>query len=110
MFQDYVDFTRTTAIYPTGNCNEAIIYLTLGLASEAGEVAGVLKKCLRDDHNDITPEVLSKLEKELGDVMWYIARITDELGLDLNDILELNKTKLTSRLNRNKLTGEGDDR
>lgn len=42
----YQAFTRTTAIYPEDRTLE---YLGLGLASEAGEVAGVVKKWIRDE-------------------------------------------------------------
>ena len=108
-FKEYLLFTRTTAIYPT-EPDIAISYLVLGLVSEAGEVAGVFKKCIRDENYTVTPEVLEKFEKEIGDVFWYLARLIDELGLDFEDILELNKLKLTSRKTRNQLGGSGDDR
>lgn len=102
---EYQKFTRTTAIYPK---HKAIDYLTMGLASESGEVCGVVKKWIR---GDFTTELLqSKLEAELGDCCWYIARLADEFGIDLSDILEANKNKLLARQNKETLRGNGDDR
>lgn len=104
-FKEYQDFTRTTAIYPKAN---AIEYLTLGLASEAGEVAGVVKKKIRD--NTYSLEYQEKLKKEIGDCFWYLARLCDELDLSINEVLTANIEKLQSRKQRDKLTGDGDDR
>ena len=44
--KEYQEFTKTTAVYPP---SKAIEYLALGLTSEAGEVAGVIKRYLRGD-------------------------------------------------------------
>jgi NTP pyrophosphatase (non-canonical NTP hydrolase) len=102
---EYKIFTRTTAIYPKDN---AIEYLALGLASEAGEVAGVVKKKIRD--NTYSLEYKQKMKKEMGDCFWYLARLCDELDLSIQEVLEANVDKLQSRKQRDKLTGEGDDR
>jgi len=103
--EEYQDFTRTTAIYPKSN---AIEYLALGLVSEAGEVAGVVKKKIRD--NTYSLEYKLKLKKEMGDCFWYLARLCDELNLTIEEVLEVNVAKLSSRKERDKLTGDGDDR
>ena len=42
---EYQEKCRTTAIYPK---KDAIAYLSLGLVSEAGEVAGRVKQQIRD--------------------------------------------------------------
>lgn len=99
---EYQVFTRTTAIYPK---EQAIEYVALGLASEAGEVAGKIKKKIRDGVFD-----RSALAHELGDILWYVARLADELDIDLADVFEMNIEKLQSRLERNALQGAGDDR
>lgn len=99
---DYTLFTRDTALYPP---EEAINYLTLGLTSEAGEVAGKLKKRIRDGAwNQL--DYLS----ELGDVLWYVARICDEMGITVEDLAYMNSEKLKDRMNRNALKGNGDNR
>ncbi len=100
---EYQKFTKTTAIYPT---HQALNYLTLGLASEAGEVSGVIKKWVRGDHT--SQAMQDKMKNELGDVCWYIARLADELGIPLSEILEANKDKLIARQNANTLRGDGE--
>ena len=99
---DYQRWTRSTAIYPA---NEAINYLTLGLASEAGEVAGKVKKKLRDGTFDRADFI-----SELSDCLWYITRLADELGIDLLMGFDSNFQKLESRKQRDKLKGSGDHR
>ena len=103
----YQQWTLSTAIYPgagTGNDNE-LSYLALGLNGEAGEVADKIKKHLRDGKLDIGGIIY-----ELGDVCWYVARLADSLGYSLEDILEINHSKLESRKTRDALTGSGDNR
>ncbi|WEL19255.1 nucleoside triphosphate pyrophosphohydrolase family protein [Candidatus Nanohalococcus occultus] len=99
-FNDYQSKTEETAVYPE---DEAIHYLALGLNGEAGEVAERVKKSIRDG-NDLD------LEKELGDVLWYLARLADELGFDLDDVAETNLDKLFDRKERGKIHGDGDNR
>jgi NTP pyrophosphatase (non-canonical NTP hydrolase) len=48
--------------------------------------------------------------KELGDVLWYVAQVATELGLDLDAIAEGNIEKLLSRQRRGVLSGSGDNR
>ena len=104
----YQEFTRTTAIYPR---ETALSYLCLGLASEAGEVCDKLKKHIRDStQEDLTPEQITAISKELGDVLWYVARLADELGLTLPEVIEANHTKLLKRKQNQTLKGSGDDR
>ena len=103
----YQQWTISTAIYPgagTGNDAE-LSYLGLGLNGEAGEVADKIKKHLRDGKLDIGGIVY-----ELGDVCWYIARLAESLGYSLEDVLEINHSKLESRKTRDVLTGSGDER
>lgn len=103
----YQQWTISTAIYPgagTGNDAE-LSYLGLGLNGEAGEVADKIKKHLRDGKLDIGGIVY-----ELGDVCWYIARLAESLGYSLEDVLEINHSKLESRKTRDVLTGSGDAR
>lgn len=104
-FKKYQEFTTSTAIYPK---NKGLEYLTLGLTSEAGEIAGVAKKFIRD--NEYYHEMKVKMIKELGDVMWYMAQLMEHLQIDLEDVLEINMNKLTQRKANNTLKGSGDDR
>jgi len=95
-----------TAFY-TG---DGIIYCTLGLTGEAGEVAEHVKKMIRDDGSKLTPTRKEKLIRELGDVMWYLANLADSLDVDLDTVAEINLEKLHDRLKRGTHRGSGDNR
>lgn len=104
---DYLDATNQTAIYPeagTGSDLE-LYYLSLGLTSEAGEVAGKIKKLIRDGKLDI-----GNLAYELGDCFWYLARLCDAIGYEPEDVLTININKLLKRKETNTLQGSGDHR
>jgi len=90
--------------------DHAIVYPTLGLANEAGEVAGKVKKIFRDKDGVIGPEEREALKQELGDVLWYLAQICTELDLTLEEVAEANLTKLFSRKERGAIQGDGDNR
>lgn len=107
-FREYQDRTATTAIYPNVGANP--IYPTLGLAGETGEVCEKVKKVIRDQGGAFDDTAVAAIRKELGDVLWYVARLADELGLDLGAIAAENLDKLASRQDRQRLSGSGDDR
>jgi NTP pyrophosphatase (non-canonical NTP hydrolase) len=90
--------------------DHAIVYPTLGLVNEAGEVAGKVKKLFRDKDGLIGEEDRQALKGELGDVLWYLAQICTELDLTLAEVAEANLEKLFSRLERGTIRGEGDIR
>jgi len=107
-FEEYQNKSRKTAIYP--NIGENFIYPVLGLTGEAGEVAEKIKKVLRDKNGIISEETRVELKKELGDVLWYLSQLASELKISLDDVAEFNIEKLYSRMERSKLSGEGDNR
>lgn len=87
-----------------------IVYPTLGLVNEAGELAGKVKKIFRDKGGVIGPADREALKYELGDVLWYLTQICTELDLTLEEVAAANLEKLFSRLERNAIGGEGDNR
>ena len=97
-----------TAIFPK---EKALEYLALGLTSEAGEVAGKVKKLIRDGE-DVEGSDMKKIAiaSEVGDVLWYCALMAQEVGVPLNTIMQMNLEKLRSRMERGKLSGDGDNR
>lgn len=101
---------KETAVYPCQHGHVGLMYVTLKLNGEAGEVAELVGKALRDDEGMISNERREKLAKELGDVLWYVAMIADELDLNLGEVARLNLEKLASRKERNNLHGSGSDR
>ena len=104
----YQERSRVTAVYPDAGAN--LLYPTLGLCGEAGEVAEKVKKMIRDDGGVLSPERRGALAGELGDVLWYVAQLATEAGLDLDVIARDNLDKLRSREERGALSGSGDER
>lgn len=103
---EYQRGTTETAIYPGQQELTGLTYVALGLASEAGEFAGKVKKILRDgDEGNV-----KALSDELGDVLWYVARAASELGRSLGMIGHENLDKLQSRMERGSIKGSGDNR
>lgn len=105
--EDYTKLTDETAIYPgagTGNDLE-LYYLSLGLASEAGEVAGKIKKLIRDASLN-----QGELAYELGDVFWYLCRLCEAIGYPPENVLEININKLLKRKENGTIQGSGDAR
>ena len=107
-WQRYQQEATKTALHV--NTDHPVVYPTLGLANEAGEVAGKIKKIFRDKKGKFTNEDLTALKYELGDVLWYLSQVCTALDLDLGDVAEANLKKLFSRKARGKLQGDGDKR
>lgn len=107
-FNEYQKLSRKTAVYPNSGSN--YIYPTLGLSGEAGEVAEKIKKVIRDEGGVISEAKKKEIEKELGDVLWYVSQIASELNLSLDGVASLNIEKLYSRMERKVLAGSGDNR
>jgi len=105
-FNDYQDQANDTAIYP----NESrLVYPALGLTGEAGEVADKIKKLIRDKR---TFDALERIEiaKEVGDVLWYVAALARDLGVDMDTMARMNLDKLRDRAKRGVVGGSGDNR
>ncbi len=107
-FSTYQTKSRKTALYPA--IGHPVIYPTLGLTNEAGEVAGKIKKIFRDKNGVIGEAERAALKGELGDVLWYLSQVCTELDLSLDEVAEANIEKLYSRLERGKIGGDGDNR
>lgn len=107
-FADYQAQSRKT--WNVIAMDHPIVYPTMGLVNEAGELAGKVKKIFRDHGGVIDEAAREALKGELGDILWYLTQICTELNLSLAEVAEANLTKLFSRLERGKIQGEGDDR
>lgn len=111
-FSDYHSRAMKTAQYKSGTLR-ALSYTTLGLTGEAGEVAERIKKILREDDRDLQEVIKEKKEaivKEMGDVLWYLAALANEIGVNLEDVADANLAKLDSRYKRGVIYGDGDNR
>ena len=107
-FDTYQQKARKTAIYPSLGSN--VIYPTLGLVGEAGEVAEKIKKILRDKDGIYDDFSKQEIKKELGDVLWYLSNLSFELGFTLEDVADTNLRKLDERSLRGNISGSGDNR
>tara|TARA_R110000744_G_scaffold190449_1_gene309653 strand:- start:93 stop:404 length:312 start_codon:yes stop_codon:yes gene_type:complete len=101
-FKEYQRKAVAFAIYPA---THKVLYPTLGLCGEVGEVAEKVKKQVRDGvfHRH-------EVAKELGDVLWYLANVCNDIGYSLDEVADLNIEKLSSRKKRNVIQGSGDNR
>lgn len=110
-FQAYQTQTAETAIYPDSGTGSALAlaYVGLGLG-EAGEIQGKIKKVIRDDSGRLSHEARVAIGKELGDLLWYVARAAAEISMPLDQIAHMNLAKLADRAERGVLTGSGDER
>ena len=107
-FDLYQENSRKT--WSLVHTDHPIVYPTLGLVNEAGEVAGKIKKIFRDKDGVISEADGEALKSELGDVLWYLTQICTELDLSLEEVASQNITKLFDRLERGVISGEGDVR
>ena len=105
-FNDYQDQANDLAIYPH---ESRLVYPALGLTGEAGEVADKIKKIIRDKR---TLDVQERIEiaKEVGDVLWYVAAMARDLGVDMDTMARMNLDKLRDRAKRGVVGGSGDNR
>lgn len=107
-FNEYQAIALDFAIYPD---QHSVVYPGLKLSGEAGEVSEKIGKRLRDAGGDFEDvEWREAMKKELGDVLWYIAALADDLGYTLEEVADTNLSKLSSRALRGVIGGSGDDR
>ena len=96
-----------TAIYPQ---ELKTIYPLIGITGETGEVAEKVKKVIRDRNGLFSKSDRLEIAKELGDVLWYLSVLANDLGYSLDEVATLNIEKIRSRNERGKLHGNGDNR
>ena len=111
---NYQSIATKCAIYPGQGTPLGLAYCALKLNGEAGELAEHVGKAMRDDDlmraEMLTLERKALIVKEVGDVLWYLSAICNELGIIFSEAAETNLEKLQSRGERGKLQGSGDDR
>ena len=100
---DYQKWTIETAVYPDAGkqtFNE-MLYLTLGMCSEAGEFAGRIKKIVRGDKVDPVSVV-----SEASDVLWYLTRIASTMNISMEELAQFNYEKLSKRQKEGSIQGD----
>ena len=81
--------------------------------SRWGEFFLQIDKLLHPAKKHIFPRLpfrKAAIKKELGDVLWYVAALCTELGLEMHEVADENLAKLAKRQEESKLHGDGDDR
>ncbi len=104
-FNQYQTEAMKTALYPK---EHKVVYSALGLAGEAGELANKVKKLMRGDAD--REALVEGIKSEMGDVLWYLAALADDLGVTLEEVAEANIKKLQERQARGALKASGDNR
>ena|SRR4030042_278235 len=89
---EYQKFCRTTA-KKFRDKKEELCNWGLGITGEAGDIASCIKKLIF--HKNIA--VKDGIKENIGDVFWYAAMICNNLGWDLEEILNENAEKLKAR-------------
>jgi NTP pyrophosphatase (non-canonical NTP hydrolase) len=107
-FNDYQESAEEFATYPGRMLREGLMYTGLVLTEESGEVSGKIKRYIRGDYG--YAELQEAVEQELGDVLWAMAELCNQLNLSLGTVAEMSIRKLASRKERGVLNGSGDDR
>ena len=79
------------------NVNMALLLTSaIGMASEGGEFAEIVKKCVFQG-KPLDSDTRFHIKRELGDVLWYWINGVRALGLDPNSVIEENVNKLKKR-------------
>jgi len=112
---DFSEYQRRTADTDVGtsaqdNLKPGWMYYVLGIGGEAGEFLEKVKKLFRDHGGVVDEKFRAAVTKEIGDILWYMARLCYFIGIDFNNVALTNLAKLESRMERGKLHGDGDDR
>lgn len=102
-FNEYQKWAKSTGIYPE---SAKVIYPAMGLAGETGELLNILKKIIRDQ----VDADRDRLVGEIGDILWYLAVLSQDLGIDFDEVVTYNVDKLNGRKARGTLRGSGEER
>ena len=89
---EYQQLAMRTAAIPETEVKDRIHHGVFGLASEAGEVCGLLQKLYQGHTHDA-----NHMAKELGDCLWMIAEICSAIGIDMDTVMQMNIDKLKAR-------------
>ena len=90
-FSEFVTEAVKTASIDKTKKAEALQIGLYGIAGEAGSVVSEAKKCFRERGSSRGIE--ENIREELGDLLWYIAFVSDLLQLDLDEIVKANLEK-----------------
>jgi len=127
-FKEYEKFTESTDI-----SNNSMQFYLDGMSEEGGELSGVLKRVRRGDYDINTydtdakvskvierlgleyvllnfPEIRKDIISEIGDRHWYTTRFLSKTGVNWNEVMDYNKSKLVKRKKDGTIMGHGEER
>ncbi len=109
-FNEYQKQASQTATFEGKQEEFKLMYLALGIAGEAGEIAEKIKKIIRNDNGVVSDEKRDSLKQEIGDVLWYLSQLARVLDIPFADAAQANIKKILDRQARGVLKSTGDTR
>ena len=109
-FDEYQTLANRTGNFDGKQAEFTLMYLGLGLTSEAGEVADKIKKMIRNENGVMSDDRRATIASEVGDVLWYLSQLARQLDVPFSKIAEENIEKLADRARRNVIASDGDNR
>ena len=103
-FNEFQDLAMSTRLESAN-----LLYALMGLVGEVGEVYSLFAKGIRDGVED-EEAFRDKVKKELGDVLWFVAAICEDMDYTMDECAEAVVKKLKDRKERGVLGGSGDER
>ena len=102
--EKFHEFVRQTYKYDFGKGN--LLYLSNGMGGEAGEVQNEVKKFYRalnqgtveDESYEERTLRIENIKKEIGDVLWYLFAMANEIKVNIEDIIQINMNKNNDKL------------
>lgn len=85
-----------------------VTYPLLGYVGEVAELANKFKKVIRGDRD--LDEFIDLSFDEQGDCLYYAAQLAEQTGFELHDVAKANNKKLSGRMERGVIKGDGDNR
>lgn len=108
-FDEYQKDSALTNLHPPALV-PPLVYYALAINEEAGELAGKIKKIYRDQNGVMADGDKEAIMHEGGDVLWYLTRLCEVLGISLSTMAFHNLEKLEGRVERGTIQGSGDKR
>ena len=89
--KEYLNLIALTKNLDNLNDKDLKSYLSIGLAGEVGEVLNLIKKDLFYTNNSVERE---RICDELGDCLYYLCNLVNELGFTFDDVVNKNSEKV----------------
>jgi NTP pyrophosphatase (non-canonical NTP hydrolase) len=112
-------------------CGQNMVYPALKCAGEAGELADKIGKHWRNESklyiengykgepkaevfcmsaDSMRERFKLEVKKEMGDILWYLWAMCEEMGTTLDEIARINVEKVSDRAKRGVVCSTGDNR